>query len=50
MAQIIKLCNLQTSNLLMKKRSTKWFCTILHILFGYASAKLQTYSFDRTEN
>ena len=34
----------------MKKPSTKCFCTILHELFSYASAKLQTYSFDRTEN
>ena len=34
----------------MKKRSTKCFCTILHKLFSYASAKLQTYSFDRAEN
>ena len=42
-------CNLQTCNKVMKKRSTKCFCTILHELFSYASAKLQTYSFDRTE-
>ena len=34
----------------MKKRSTKCFCTILQKLFSYASAKMQTYSFDRTEN
>ena len=34
----------------MKKRSTKCFCTILHKLFSHVSAKLQTYSFDRTEN
>ena len=33
----------------MKKRSTKRFRTILHELFSYASAKSQTYSFDRTE-
>ena len=44
-----KLCNLQTYNLVMKKESAKCFCTILHKLFSYASAKLQTYSFDRTE-
>ena len=44
-----KLCNLKTCNLVMKKQSTKCFCMILHKLFSYASAKLQTYSFDRTE-
>ena len=32
----------------MKKRRTKCFCTILHKLFSYASAKFQTFSFDRT--
>ena len=49
MAWIVKLCNLQTGNLVMKKQSTKCFCTILHKLFSHASANLQTYSFDRTE-
>ena len=43
-------CKLQTCNLVMTKQSTKCFCTILHKLFSYAPAKLQTYSFDRTEN
>ena len=33
----------------MKKRSTKCFGTILHELFSYISAKLQTYTFDKTE-
>ena len=47
---INKQCNLQTCNLVMEKQSTKCLCTILHKLFSYASAKLQTYSFERTEN
>ena len=44
------LCNLQTCNLIMKKQNTKCFCMVLHKLFSYASAKLRTNSFDRTEN
>ena len=42
MSQIFKLCNLQTYNWVMKKRSTEFFCTILHELFSYATAKMQT--------
>ena len=41
--------NQNTYFLSNEERSTECFCTILHKLFNYASAKMQTYSFDRTD-